>query len=84
MKHLEHVKEFNKNLSLNNLQNINCKNLAISDENDKLINFNESINDWESSASHDSFNKKNISKIKRARIELYLKDYDLKIIDTFH
>jgi len=72
------MKEFNKNLSLNNLQNINCKNLAISDENDKLINFNESINDWESSASHDSFNKKNTSIIKTTTIDIELKDYDLK------
>ena len=72
------IKEFNKNLSLNNLQNINCKNLAISDENGKLINFNESINDWESSASHDSFNKKNISRIKTSTIDTELKDYDLK------
>ena len=72
------IKEFNKNLSLNNLKNINCKNLAISDENDKLINFNESINDWESSASHDSFNKKNTSKIKTTTIDIELKDYDLK------
>jgi FkbM family methyltransferase len=72
------IKEFNKNLSLNNLQNINCKNLAISDEDGKLINFNESINDWESSASHDSFNKKNISRIKTSTIDNELKDYDLK------
>ena len=72
------IKEFNKNLSLNNLQNINCKNLAISDENGGLINFNESINDWESSASHDSFNKKNISRIKTSTIDNELKDYDLK------
>ncbi|MDC0515899.1 FkbM family methyltransferase [Candidatus Pelagibacter sp.] len=72
------IKEFNKNLSLNSLQNINCKNLAISDENNKWINFNESVNDWESSASHDSFNKKNISKIKTTTIDIELKDYDLK------
>ena len=72
------IKEFNKNLSLNNLQNIDCKNLAISDENDKLINFNESINDWESSASHDSFIKKNTSGIKTTTIDIELKDYDLK------
>ena len=72
------IKEFNKNLSLNNLQNISCKNLAISDENCGLINFNESINDWESSASHDSFNKKNISRIKTSTIDNELKDYDLK------
>ena len=72
------IKEFNKNLSLNNLQNIDCKNLAISDENNKLINFNESINDWESSASHDSFIKKNTSRIKTTTIDIELKDYDLK------
>jgi FkbM family methyltransferase len=72
------IKEFNKNLSLNNFKNINCKNLAISNEDDKLINFNESTNDWESSASHDSFNKKNTSKIKTTTIDVELKDYDLK------
>ena len=77
------IKEFNKNLSLNNLQNINCKNLAISDENDKLINFNESINDWESSASHDSFHKKNTSRIKTTTIDFELKDYDLKDFTLF-
>ena len=72
------IKEFNKNLSLNSLQNINCKNLAISDENNKWINFNESVNDWESSASHDSFDKKDVSKIKTTTIDNELKDYDLK------
>jgi len=72
------IKEFNKNLSLNNLQNIHCKNLVISDQNNKLIDFNESFNDWESSASHDSFNKKDISKIKTSTIDTELKDYDLK------
>ena len=72
------IKEFNKNLSLNNLQNIDCKNLAISDENGKLINFNESVNDWESSASHDSFDKKNISRIKTSTIDTELKDYNLR------
>ena len=77
------IKEFNKNLSLNNLQNINCKNLAISDENDKLINFNESINDWESSTSHESFNKKNISRIKTTTIDFELKGYDLKDFTLF-
>jgi FkbM family methyltransferase len=72
------IKEFNNNLSLNNFQNINYKNLAISDKNDKLINFNESVNDWESSASHESFNKKNTYKIKTTTIDIELKDYDLK------
>jgi FkbM family methyltransferase len=72
------IKEFNKNLALNNLKNINCKNLAISDESDKLINFNESSNDWESSANHDSFNMKNTSIIKTTTIDIELKNYDLK------
>jgi len=72
------IKEFHKNLSLNNLQNINYKNLAISDENNKLVNFNESVNDWESSTSHNSFNKKKISKIKTTTIDIELKNYDLK------
>ena len=48
-----------------------------------MINFNESINDWESSASHDSFNKKNISKIKTTTINFELKDYDLKDFTLF-
>mgnify|MGYP006090045735 CR=1 FL=1 len=72
------IKEFNKNLSLNSFKNINCKNLAISDENDKIIKFNESENDWESSINHGSFNKKIISKIKTTTIDSELRDYDLE------
>ena len=72
------TEEFKKNQLLNNFKNINCKNLAISNENDKIIELYESTNDWESSINHSSFNKKKISKIKTTTIDFELKDYDLK------
>ena len=70
--------EFNKNLSLNNFKNINCKNLAISDTNNKIIELYESENDWESSINHSVFDKKITSKTKTTTIDFELQDYDLK------
>jgi len=72
------TEEFKKNKLLNNFENISCKNLAISNEYNKIIELYESTNDWESSINHNSFNKKNISKIKTTTIDFELKDYDLK------
>ena len=72
------AREFNKNLLLNNFKNVNCKNLAISDKNNKFIELHESENDWESSVYHSSFNEKATSKIKTTTIDFELQDYDLK------
>lgn len=71
------------NVKLNNYNNILAKNLAISDTPEEYINFNESLNDWESSATHQFF-KDRVVKIKTTTIdsELYnenLNDFSLVI-----
>lgn len=71
------------NVKLNNYNNILAKNLAISDTPEEYINFNESLNDWESSATHQFF-KDRVVKIKTTTIdsELYnenLNDFILVI-----
>ncbi len=70
--------EFLKNLEINNFENISFFNKAISDEDDKEVSFNESINDWESSVDHQDFTLKNISNIKTVKIDTLLKSFDLK------
>jgi len=69
--------DFNKNLRLNNLENILLNNLAISDVDNNVVTFNESYNDWESSLSHNKFEKKGITKINTVTIDTSLNKYDL-------
>tara|TARA_B100001093_G_scaffold254705_1_gene243704 strand:- start:789 stop:1481 length:693 start_codon:yes stop_codon:yes gene_type:complete len=56
------LEEFNNNLSINNFSNIKVFNKAVSDQNDKKMEFNESEKDWESSliSSEFSIRQKNI------------------------
>ena len=70
--------DFNKNLNLNNFKNVVLKNLAISDEEDKVIIFHESEKDWESSLSDNKFQKKKVSNIKTTTIDVIFDSYDLK------
>ena len=53
---------FKANLALNNFENINHRNFAIDEISGKFITFYESLNDWESSATHNNFkNNKTIT-----------------------
>jgi FkbM family methyltransferase len=67
---------FRDNVRLNNYNNILSKNLAISDSSEEYINFNESLNDWESSATHELFLER-VVKIKTATIDSELHNKNL-------
>ena len=67
---------FRDNVRLNNYNNILCKNLAISHNSEEYIDFNESLNDWESSAAHQLF-KERVTKIKTVTIDYELHNENL-------
>lgn len=75
------AKDFEKNLKLNKFNNIILKKLAISNIDNMTVTFNESENDWESSLTHNEFDKKKIIKIKTQKIDTILKNK--KIDDYF-
>jgi FkbM family methyltransferase len=70
--------EFNKNLNLNNFSNIKFYNNAISDSDEKIITFNESEKDWESSITHENYNSYASSVISTIKIDTLVQDYDFK------
>ncbi len=70
--------EFIKNLNLNDFKNINFFNNAVSNTMDENISFFESINDWESSQTHNNFNFVSELKVKSIMIDTLLKEYSLK------
>ena len=76
--------EFLKNFKLNSFKNIEFHNKALSDNDDFVISFNESENDWESSQSHSDFKINTISNIKSVKIDTLVEPYknlsDYKII----
>ena len=47
-----------ENVKINNFQNIETENLAVSDNNSDIVELFESEKDWESSISHSNFKKK--------------------------
>ena len=71
------LKEFIKNLKLNNFKNINFFNNAVSNLDGENILFNESVNDWESSQTHTNFNFTSALKVKSIKIDNLLHDYFL-------
>ena len=75
------AKDFEKKLKVNKFNNIILKKLAISNIDNKTVPFNESENDWESSLTHNEFDKKKIIKIKTQKIDTILKNK--KIDDYF-
>lgn len=75
------AKDFEKNLKVNKFNNIILKKLAISNIDNMTVPFNESENDWESSLTHNEFDKKKIIKIKTQKIDTILKNK--KIDDHF-
>ena len=74
--------EFIKNYRLNRFLNITFLNKAVTDVNDKVISFNESINDWESSQTHNDFKLKKTTQIRSISIDSIIKKYDLKKYKT--
>jgi len=74
---LKTIGDFDKNLQLNNFQNIILKNLAISDIDNNKVLLNEGLNDWESSLTHNNFEKKNITMINTTTIDSALKKYSI-------
>jgi FkbM family methyltransferase len=67
---------FRDNVGLNNYKNVFSKNLAISHNAEEYINFNESLNDWESSATHELF-LESVVKIKTTTIDSELLNENL-------
>jgi FkbM family methyltransferase len=68
---------FKANLDLNNFKNINFRNVAISEISGKFVNFYESDNDWESSATHKKFKNTKIVTIETTTIDQELLKKDL-------
>ena len=69
--------EFIKNLNLNNLKNIKFFNNAVSNSSGENISFYESINDWESSQTHNNFKFNSETLVKSINIDSLLQDYFL-------
>ena len=69
--------EFIKNMNLNGFKNINFYNNAVSNTIDETISFFESVNDWESSQTHNNFNFVSELKVKSIKIDSLLKQYSL-------
>ena len=72
------LEEFSKNLKLNNFPNISFYNRAISDLDEKIITFNESEKDWESSITHQNYDCNTSSIINSIKIDTLVRDYDLQ------
>ncbi len=72
------LEELNKNLNLNNFSNIYFHNNAISDTDEKIINFNESEKDWESSITHQNYNSNESSIVNSIKIDTLVKNFELE------
>ena len=72
------LEELTKNLNLNNFSNICFYNNAISDTDKKIINFNESEKDWESSITHQNYNSNESSIVNSIKIDTLVQDYELE------
>ena len=69
--------EFNKNLKLNNFNNINFFNNAVSNSSGEKISFYESVNDWESSQTHNNFKLNSETLVKSIKIDTLIRDKQL-------
>jgi len=69
--------EFIKNLKLNNLNNIKFFNNAVSNSSGEKISFYESVNDWESSQTHNNFKFNSKTEVKSIKIDNLIQDYHL-------
>ena len=75
--------DFKKNIILNNFQKIKPINLAISDIQDKQIDFKESQNDWESSIVSNNFEVLKTIRIKTTTIDSILES-EKKILSQYN
>ena len=75
--------DFKKNITLNNFQKIKPINLAISDIQDKQIDFKESQNDWESSIVSNNFEVLKTTRIKTTTIDSILES-EKKILSQYN
>ncbi len=69
--------EFIKNLNLNRFNNITFFHNAVSNSIGETISFQESVNDWESSQTHNNFEFSSESKVKSITIDSLLQEYIL-------
>ncbi len=72
------LEELTKNLNLNNFSNISIYNNAISENDKKIINFNESEKDWESSIIHQNYNSNHSSIVNSIKIDTLVQGYELE------
>tara|TARA_Y100000590_G_scaffold381871_1_gene451401 strand:+ start:801 stop:1709 length:909 start_codon:yes stop_codon:yes gene_type:complete len=70
-----------ENIIINNFQNIELFNLAVSEKDGQTLKLIESKNDWESSISHDEFDKIHETKIKTISIDTLLEKKNIKDFD---
>ena len=70
-------KEFIKNQNLNSFKNINFFNNAVSNSVDENVSFYESLNDWESSQTHNNFEFSSELKVKSIKIDSLLQENSL-------
>ena len=75
--------DLKKNITLNNFQKIKPINLAISDIQDKQIDFKESQNDWESSIVSNNFEVLKTTRIKTTTIDSILESEE-KILSQYN
>jgi len=69
--------EFTKNLKLNNFNNINFFNNAVSNSDGEKIFFYESVNDWESSQTHNNFKFNSETVVESIKIDTLILDKHL-------
>ena len=76
------LEEFNKNLTINNFNNIKVMNKAVMDIDNKKLFFNESEKDWESSLVSDKFIVKKKIEIETVTIDKILmgENFDKKLL----
>ncbi len=72
------LKEFYKNLEMNNFDNIKVLNNAVSDQNNQMMEFHESEKDWESSLLSAKFNIKKKNLVETITIDSVIKKIDIK------
>ena len=70
-------KEFIKNQNLNSFKNVFFFNNAVSNSVDENVSFYESLNDWESSQTHNNFEFSTELKVKSIKIDSLLQENSL-------
>ena len=68
---LKTYQELNKNIEENEFKNIQCHNLALTNNDNQTLTFFESSNDWESSLIESNFNDKTKTTISSAKLDSF-------------